>query len=156
MILGLLAGGVLRSGLPAADKVRTFAIAGFGCLVAGFMLEALGICPVVKRIWTPAWTIYSGGFCYLLLAAFYYVVDVKEKRRWAFPLVVVGMNSIAMYVMAHFLASIVERSLKTNLGEHFFERIGGVYAPILEASAVLFFLWLVCWWMYRRKLFLKI
>lgn len=156
MILGLLAGGVLRSERPAGDKVRTFVIAGVGCLIVGFALDALGICPVVKRIWTPSWTIYSGGFCLLLLAAFYYVVDVREKRRWAYPLVVVGMNSIAMYVMAHFLAAIVERSLKTNLGERFFEHTGGVYAPILEASAVLFFLWLVCWWMYRRKLFLKI
>jgi len=156
MILGLLAGGVLRSENPATEKVRTFVVAGIGCLVAGFLLDKLGICPVVKRIWTPSWTIYSGGWCFLLLAAFYYVVDVRERKRWAFPLVVVGMNSIAMYVMAHFLASIVERSLKTNLGEHFFEHIGGVYAPILESSVVLFFLWLVCWWMYRRKLFLKI
>lgn len=156
MILGLLAGGVLRRDTPATEKAKTFLIASVCGLVLGFALDKLGICPVVKRIWTPSWTLYSGGWCFLLLAAFYYVVDVRERKRWAFPLVVVGMNSIAMYVMAHYLAPIVERSLKTNLGENFFDRVGGVYGPILEQSAVLFFLWLACWWMYRRKLFLKI
>ncbi len=156
MILGLLAGGLLRNEKPGTEKIRVLVFAGIGCLVLGFPLDVLGICPVVKRIWTPSWTIYSGGWCFLLTAAFYGVIDFKGHKRWAFPLVVVGMNSIAMYVMAHFLAPIVERSLKSNLGEHFFEHIGGAYGPILEASAVLFFLWLACYWMYRRKLFMKI
>ena len=69
---------------------------------------------------------------------------------------VVGTNSIAMYVMAHFLPGIIERNLKTNLGQQFFENVGGAYAPILEASAVLLILWLICAWMYRRKIFIKI
>jgi heparan-alpha-glucosaminide N-acetyltransferase len=156
MILGLLAGGVIKSGKSGMEKVRTFVIAGISCLAIGFLLDMTGICPVVKRIWTPSWTIYGGGWCFLLLAAFYWVIDLKGHKRWAFPLIVVGMNSIAMYVMAHFLWPIVERSLKTNLGEHFFEHVGGAYAPILEASATLFFLWWACLWMYKRKLFLKV
>ena len=57
------------------------------------------ICPVVKRIWTPSWTLFSGGACFLLLAAFSWLIDVRGRKKWAFPLVVIGMNSIVAYVL---------------------------------------------------------
>ena len=75
-------------------------MAGVLGLVAGWGLGELGICPVVKRIWTPSWVLYSGGFCFLFLAAFYAVLDLLGVRSWAFPLRVIGMNSIAAYCMA--------------------------------------------------------
>src|SRR5258708_4966321 len=155
MILGLLCGQLLRSEKPGNEKLRIMAIAGVSLLFSGWLLGVTGICPVVKRIWTPSWTLYSGGIAFLMMAAFFYVVDLRQKQKWAFPLVVVGMNSIAMYVMAHIFYGLFERNLKTNLGQNFYENVVGVYAPILEGSMVLFLLWLVCWWMYRRKLFLK-
>jgi heparan-alpha-glucosaminide N-acetyltransferase len=156
MILGLLAGRLLKSERSGVEKVRILAAAGVVCLALGWALGALGICPVVKRIWTPSWTLFSGGWAFLLTAAFYGIIDLKGRRSWAFPLIVGGMNSIAMYVMAHFLPDIIDRSLKTNLGQHVFERAAGDYAPIVESAAILFGLWLICFWMYRRKLFLKI
>jgi heparan-alpha-glucosaminide N-acetyltransferase len=156
MILGLLAGGLLKSEKPGAEKVRILLIAGIACLIVGWMLGVLGICPVVKRIWTPSWTIFSAGWCCLLMAFFYAIIDVKGKRKWAFPLVVVGMNSITMYVMADLFRGLFERSLKTNLGQNVFQNLGGSYAPIVEASTVLLIMWLICLWMYRRKLFLRI
>ena len=67
----------------------------------GLALHFGHICPIVKRIWTPAWTLFSGGVCFFFLAAFSWIIDVKGYRRWAFPLVVVGMNSIAAYLIAH-------------------------------------------------------
>jgi heparan-alpha-glucosaminide N-acetyltransferase len=156
MIFGLLAGGLLKSEKPGAEKVRILLITGMACLIVGWMLGVLGICPVVKRIWTPSWTIYSAGWCCLLMASFYGIIDIKGKRKWAFPLVVVGMNSITMYVMADLFRGLFERSLKTNLGQNVFQNLGGSYAPILEASTVLLIMWLICLWMYRRKLFLRI
>jgi heparan-alpha-glucosaminide N-acetyltransferase len=156
MIFGLLAGGLLKSDRPGTEKVKRLVVAGVAGLVIGWSLGLLGICPVVKRIWTPSWTIFSGGWACLLLAAFYGVVDLKGKRKWAFPLVVVGMNSIAMYVIAHIFPGLIERTLKTNLGQHVFERLGGPYAPIVEASAVLFCMWLIVYWMYKRKIFIRI
>ncbi|MGH9651409.1 MAG: acyltransferase family protein, partial [Terriglobales bacterium] len=95
MILGLLAGGVLRSDRTPAARVRWFVAAGGLGIASGWLLGALGLCPVVKRIWTPSWTLFSGGWCLLLAAAFYAVIDAKGYKRWAFPLVVIGMNSIA-------------------------------------------------------------
>ena len=68
------------------DEIRKHFSAGVGFLAAGWLIGALGLCPVVKRIWTPSWTLFSGGWCFLLLAAFYAIVDLWQRRAWAFPL----------------------------------------------------------------------
>ncbi|HNQ72929.1 MAG TPA: DUF5009 domain-containing protein [Verrucomicrobiota bacterium] len=156
MILGLLAGGVLRSGRPAADKIKWLTIAGVVALGLGAGLGALGICPVVKRIWTPSWTLYSGGWSFLLLAGFYAVIDWWGRKGWSYPLIVVGMNSIAAYCMAHLFDGFISEALSTNLGVNAFKLFGAAYEPLVHGAAVLFFLWLILFWMYRRKLFLKI
>ena len=72
-------------------------VAGVVGLASGWLIGAVGVCPVVKRIWTPSFTLWSGGWCFLFLAAFYFVMDVRGHQRWAFPLLVLGMNSIAAY-----------------------------------------------------------
>ena len=79
MILGLLAGGVLRRTGPAWGKVLWLAVAAGIALAAGWGLGELGVCPVVKRIWTPSWVLYSGGWCFLFLAVFYAILDVAER-----------------------------------------------------------------------------
>lgn len=156
MILGLLAGGVLRSTRTAAGKVKWLALAGMAFLGGGALLGALGICPVVKRIWTPSWTLYSGGWSFLLLAGFYAVIDWWGRKGWSYPLMVVGMNSIAAYCMAHLFDGFISEALTTNLGVNVFKWFGAAYEPLVHGAAVLFFLWLILFWMYRRKLFLKI
>ena len=96
MILGLIAGRWLRAAAPRIPMKRLL-VAGVVGIALGLALHYSHICPVVKRIWTPSWTIFSGGICFLFLAAFCWVIDVKGFRKWAFPLVVIGMNSIAAY-----------------------------------------------------------
>jgi heparan-alpha-glucosaminide N-acetyltransferase len=156
MILGLIAGNLLRSERSAIDKVKWFAIAGVIGLLAGSALEWLGICPSVKRIWTPSWTIYSGGWCFLFLGAFYGLIDVWGRKAWAFPLVVIGANSIAAYCMAHWFDHAILSAWKTHLGQGIFRIWGAAYEPVLGGIAVLLVYWLILFWMYRRKLFLKI
>jgi predicted acyltransferase len=111
---------------------------------------------VVKRIWTPSWTLFSAGVCFLFLAAFCWVIETKKQKGWAFPLVVIGMNSIAAYCIAHLMEEFIIGALHTNLGPHFFAFLGSGLEPFLEGAAVLFCYWMVLYWMYRRKLFLKI
>jgi predicted acyltransferase len=156
MILGLIAGGVLRSDRSAIGKVNWLAIAGVVFLLTGALLGWLGICPVVKRIWTPSWVLFSGGWCFLLLAGFYAVIDLWGRKGWSFALVVIGMNSIAAYCIAHLFDGFIGKALKTNLGENSFKLLGEAYEPMVHGAAVLLFLWLILFWMYRRKLFLKI
>lgn len=156
MILGLIAGEVLRRETVQWSKARWLAIAGVIGLAFGALLGALGICPVVKRIWTPSWVLFSGGWCFLLLAAFYAVIDLKGYRRWAFPLVVVGMNSIAAYCIDHLFNGFIQKNLVTNLGRNIFKIVGNSYEPMLHGAATIAICWLILYWMYRRKIFLRI
>jgi heparan-alpha-glucosaminide N-acetyltransferase len=156
MILGLIAGSALRREGTRGSKVRWLTVGGLILLVSGALLGWLGICPVVKRIWTPTWTLYSGGWCFLLLALFYVVIDVAGYRRWSFPLVVIGMNSIAAYCIAHLFESFLGQTLLTHLGRNSFKFAGEAYEPFLHGAATLLLMWIILLWMYRRKLFLKI
>ena len=155
MILGLIAGRALRAASPRIP-LRWLLVTGSALVAGGVVLHVLGINPVVKKIWTPAWTLFSGGLCYLLLAAFSWVIDMKGYRRWAFPLIVIGLNSIAAYVIAHVWEGFIVSSFKTHLGQGIFETFGTGPAPFVEGVAVLAIYWLTLYWMYQRKLFLRI
>ena len=110
----------------------------------------------MKRIWTPSWTLYSGGWCFLLLAGFYAIIDIIGLKFWAFPLVVIGMNSIAAYCIAHLFEAFVLKNLETHLGQNVFRILGDACEPFLHGAAVLLVLWSMLYWMYRRKIFLRI
>jgi heparan-alpha-glucosaminide N-acetyltransferase len=156
MLLGLIAGGVIRGERTPMAKVRWFVAAGCVALVAGWALGALGICPVVKRIWTPSWTLFSGGWCFLLLAGFYFVVDVVGMKKWAFALRVIGVNSIAAYLIAHLWDGFISRNLSTHLGRNLFSFAGAPYESFFHGTATFLVIWLILFWMERRKLFLRI
>jgi predicted acyltransferase len=156
MILGLLAGNVIGGKHAPWAKVKWLAIAGIIGLIAGMTLGGLGICPIVKRIWTPAWTIFSGGWCMIFMAGFYALIDFRGWRSWAFPLKVIGMNSIAAYGMYHLFKGFIEKNLATHLGSNIFKLYGETYEPLVQGILVLLILWLILFWMYQRKIFLRI
>src|SRR5271156_4963992 len=155
MILGLFAGEWFVASEPR-QPIRKFVTAGILLFAAGVFLHFPGICPIVKRIWTPSWTLFSGGICFLVLAAFSWIIDVKQRRGWAFPLVVVGTNSIAAYLIAHMWESFIKQNLITNLGTGPFLLLGPGLQPLLLGATILLIYWLFLFWMYRRKIFLRI
>jgi heparan-alpha-glucosaminide N-acetyltransferase len=156
MILGLIAGGVLRSDRTRTRKVLWLAVAGVIALAAGWLLDYFGVCPIVKRIWTPSWTLFSGGICLLALAGSYLVIDVWGWKAWTFPLVVIGMNSIAAYCIAHLFESFLHGAFMTHLGADAFKKLGVEYEALLMGACILLVYWLILFWMYRRRLFLRI
>lgn len=155
MILGLIAGRWLRAGAPRIP-FRRLLIAGAAGIAIGLLLHAAGICPVVKRIWTPSWTLFSGGLCFLMLAAFAWLIETMGYRKWAFPLIVIGMNSIAAYLIAHLLENFLLSSFRTNLGPNAFAFAGSALQPLIEGMAILLAYWIILYWMYRRKIYLRI
>ena len=155
MILGLLAGGWLKSNRAHREKLLRLAFAGVGGLALGLVLHLLGVCPIVKRIWTPTWVLFSGGWCFLFLAGFYAIIEVRKLKGWAFPLLVIGANSIAAYCIAHLFEKFIGDSLNTHLGKHFFT-LFTPYDPFVRGALILAVLWLILLWLYRRKIFLKI
>jgi predicted acyltransferase len=156
MLLGLIAGGWLRGELPHQTKLKRLLVASAICLALGTALHLLGVCPLVKRIWTPTWTLFSGGLCFLFMAGFYGVIDARGWKVWSFPLVVIGMNSIAAYCIAHLWDGFIAASFKTHLGPNFFKMFGETFTPMAQGAAVLLVFWLILFWMYRRNLFLRI
>ena len=155
MILGLVAGRWLRAAAPKIP-FKQLLVAGIVGILAGLLLHFTHICPVVKRIWTPSWTLFSGGVCFLFVAAFSWIIDVKQHKRWAFLLVVIGMNSIAAYCIAHFMENFLITTFRIHLGPNFFQFLGTGLQPLMEGAAVLLCYWLVLYWMYQRKIFLKV
>lgn len=156
MILGLIAGRWLRAEMSARERLRRLLLAGAAGIAAGLLLHAVGLIPLVKRIWTPSWTLFSGGCCFLLLAGFYWLIDQRGWRRWAFPLVVIGMNSIAIYVLVHLIDGFLLDAVRTHFGKDAFSILGESKASLVSGGYLLVVFWGMLYWMYRRKLFLRI
>jgi predicted acyltransferase len=156
MILGLLAGEWLKRNESKQKKARGLVIAGAALLLLGLLCQWAGICPIVKRVWTSSYTLYSGGWVLLILAGFYALMDWKGWRRWAFPLVVVGMNSIAAYVMSWTMVSFFGDALDRHMGSALSLMAAPTFEPVVHGFAVLLIFWCILFWMYRRKIFLRI
>lgn len=92
----------------------------------------------------------------LILAGFYALIEWKEWRRWAFPLIVVGMNSIAVYVMGWTMSNFFGNAIDRHFGSAISALAGPIFQPALHGFAVLWIFWLTLYWMYRRKIFLRI
>ena len=155
MLLGLMSGEWLKRDKSKEHKLRGLVIAGVALVVAGLIFQWTGICPIVKRIWTSSYTLYSGGLVILMLAGFYALIDWKGWKRWAFPLIVIGMNSIAIYVMSWTMGSFLRSALDTHAGA-LIAKAGPVFAPTLQGFLAVVIMWIILLWMYRRKIFLRI
>ncbi len=156
MILGLVAGKWLKSAVSATWFIKRCIIAASILFVFALILNFAGINPIVKRIWTPAWTLFSGGWCFLLLAAFYYIVDVKANSSKFLFLLVIGTNSIAAYILAHTIDSFIDQSFRIHLSPHYDLIFGEGLRSLVSGTVILFFEWWILYWMYKKKLFIKI
>ena len=156
MILGLITGEWLKSPRSKTEKFRGLVIAGVALVFAGLVFQWAGICPIVKRIWTSSYTLYSGGLVILMLAGFYALIDVKGWRRWAFPLLVVGMNSIAIYIMSWTMGEFIYSALQTHFGTVISALVSPPLLPVAYGIGIILIFWIILFWMYRRKIFLRI
>jgi heparan-alpha-glucosaminide N-acetyltransferase len=153
MLMGAITGErLLRSPKTHGQKAAILLTAGIVCLLIGTVLGIVAV-PMVKRIWTPSWVMFSGGWVFLMLSFFYWLVEVAGQRKIVFPLVVVGMNSLFIYVMHSLTAGWIRDAIKTHAGAELFS---GAWAPVIERCSVLAVLWLLCFWLYRQRAFLRV
>ena len=110
----------------------------------------------MKRIWTPSWVLFSGGWCFLLLAAFFLTTDWIGYASWSYPLRVIGANSIVAYCAAHLIENFILESFRIHLGKDVFQCFGTAYEPFVSGVAVLLVLWLILFWLYRQRIFVRI
>lgn len=156
MIFGLIAGKWLKTATSSQWLIKRLVITSASLFVVAIILNFTGINPIVKRIWTPAWTLFSGGWCFLLLAAFYFIVDVKQKKSLFFPLVVIGTNSIAAYILAHTIDSFIDQSFRIHISAHYDLIFGEAFRSLVSGVLILLIEWWILYWMYQKKLFIKI
>ena len=187
MIFGLMAGTVLTSTRDDRQRLAWLFKAALICFGVAMLVDTTlwpvqwlpdgwqakfseyswSACPAVKRIWSPTWAVFSTGWTFLTLAAFYWFVDIKENQRIVFPLAVVGVNSIAMYMMSQCIKGDIGNWLITISGV--IDRWSGSaiqvwlnpsdafpYAEIILFASRLFVMWLICLWLYRRRIFIRI
>ncbi|PTT00948.1 DUF5009 domain-containing protein [Pedobacter sp. HMWF019] len=158
-IWGVLAGKLLISGKTSAYKIKILVLAGLLGLVIGFGLDLSGITPIIKRISTSSFTFASVGWVLLILAAVYWLVDVKRKTKYAWIFTVVGMNAIFIYL---FFETVGVQWLNAKVaiftGDmlHLFLNVPVNIAAVASALAALIVEWGLCYWLYKRNIFFKL
>ena len=162
-LLGILCGQILiRIDLSKWSKLGMLLTASAICFGLGIVAHEY-VCPIAKRIWTPSWVLFSGGYVIGMLALFYFLFDVLPLKLLAFPLVVVGMNSILIYMMGQTISGWMRESVVKAHLAGMIENVFGPraldpqwYGPITLPSTVFLLYWLFLLWLYRQRIFLKL
>ena len=151
-LLGILAGNLLKnSPMTPERKTMRMALAGLFLLVLA-QLWNLDF-PINKNLWSSSFVLQVGGLSLLLLSLFYYVIDVKGFQRWSFFFRVVGMNSILIYMSGHFIDwNYTTHAVFTWLGQ----LVGEPYGWVVLAVCLVGIKWLFLYFMYKKKVFLKV
>jgi predicted acyltransferase len=148
-IVGLLLGQVLMSGRTTREKMKVVGLTGAGCLAAGFALSP--VIPIIMKLWTTTYALVTIGWSCLLFLAFYWLTDVQRLRGWALPLIVIGVNALAAYLLPTIvpvgrIVGTFTKPLARHLGE---------FGPVLTTGAIVLTGWLFLFWLYRRRIFLR-
>ncbi|MEX0363484.1 MAG: acyltransferase family protein, partial [Allomuricauda sp.] len=147
---GVFAGELIKSKLPRNNVALYLFIAGIVGLALGLIWGIWH--PIVKKIWSSSFVLASSGVCFLLLALFYWIIDVKGRTKWTYPLKVIGMNAITAYVLSHVI-NFPEVSKFLLFG---LERSAGSYYPMLTSIGGFGILYLLLWYMYKNNTFIKV
>ena len=153
-IWGVLAGQLLMGGDSASDKLKKLITYGAICLVLGYALSFF--IPIIKRICTSSFIFVSGGWTILSLALCYWLIDMRKWKGVVWPMAIVGMNPLFIYLLAHIggadlLSKVVAPFINSLLGW-----LGANAAAGLISMATLFLLWYLCYWLYKKKIFIRI
>jgi predicted acyltransferase len=155
-LLGIFAGLLLKnSAVAPSRKVKWLLLWGAAGIVAGLAWHYQF--PIIKKIWTSSFVLFTCGISAALLAIFYWIVDIKGMRAWAKPFVWIGMNAITIYVIAHLvsMAGLARRFVGGEIGDSMNLFYPGL-AELVAALGGLSLSILICRFLYERKIFLRI
>jgi predicted acyltransferase len=152
IIYGSIISKLLMNRTSHRQFMKTLALLGAIGVISGLALHP--VIPIIKRMFTSSYTLFTCGLMTFILLLFYWLIDVRGYRRWSFPFVVFGMNSIFVYMLNGLF-----REWLLGTSGIFIEPLGviiGVWVFPLEHTVRLLAEWLTCFWLYRRKIFIKI
>jgi len=155
-LLGVLAGYWLRR--PSRDWVKVLVLLGLGA--AGVALGFLWgqSFPVIKKIWTSSFVLVAGGYSAILLGLFYLVIDVWKWRWWCLPFVWIGMNAITVYMVPRLVdvREIAYRLTGGNVAGWLDSCCGKGWSGVLTTVVSFLLIWWLAFFLYRRKVFLRL
>lgn len=149
-MLGVFTGYLLQSQKKPLDKFYRLTAAGVILILLSYIWMPFH--PMVKHLWTGSFVLFSGGICLLLLAGFYFVIDVLEYRKWSKFFVVIGSNAIAAYVSA----SIFDYRLIARVFVGGLEKYVGPWYPFVLALGGFTVLYLILHYLHKNKIYIKI
>ena len=150
VLFGVLAGQWLLSALSNNEKIKKLSLTG-GIFIGAALLLSL-ILPINKYLWTGSFMLLTSGISFLLLCLFFWIIDVKGYQKWAFPFIVIGLNPITIYVAQ----GIFDFGIIANIFIHGFRNNLGSFEPVFVAFCTLAVKWLFLYFLYRKKIFLKV
>jgi predicted acyltransferase len=149
-MLGVFTGYLLQTKKTGKEKLVALIASGTTLVILGKIWEIWH--PLIKHIWTGSFVLYSGGICLLLLAAFFYLIEVRGYKKWSVGFIVIGSNAIAAYVSSHIfdfrlVAKVFVGGLKPYIGDW--------YSSVLALGGFIV-LYLILKYMHKNKVFVKI
>jgi predicted acyltransferase len=150
VLIGVLAGELLLSARSRKAKCLALYAYGAGLLMLGLIWSIW--LPIIKLLWTSSFVLVAGGISCLMMATFYLMIDVLGYTKWVFPFSVIGMNALAVY-MATILFDF--RKVGNVFVGSLLPRVGR-WGDVLAQSAALAVVWLILYWMYRTRSFVKV
>ncbi len=151
---GVLAGQLLKSARPETRKLLILGVAGFIGVIAGYALDP--VTPIIKRICTTSFVTVSGGWCLLALALCYWLIDMRKFRAGTWVMTVVGMNSLAIYLFTNSGGQEWFRRIVKPFTSGAFGWAGEITAAVVTSLVVWFLFWYLCYWLYKKRIFIKI
>jgi len=156
-VWGVLFGKLLMSDQPVRKKIQIMLIAGLAGLLIGYSLDFLNITPIIKKIATSSFVFASGGWSILALCFFYWLIDVKKLfTRVSEFFVIVGMNCIFIYLFFELGGANFVGRIFTPFTKALFSWAGDLTVLIMTSIAAWAFMWYICYWLYKNRLFIKI
>jgi len=152
ILFGMMCGKLVGSKLPSSRIMKILGLAGIAGILTGLALSPA--VPIIKRIWTASFTLYSAGFVILGLLFFYWAVEVKGWTRWTYVLVVVGMNSIFAYIIFQLARSSVEEAWLAFIRP--LVETTWPYGSVLHSLLSLAVIWYVLHFFYRHRILFKV
>ena len=170
-MMGLLTGEYLhKSEHSKVEKSAWMFTAGAALLLLGAFLDMW--MPINKNIWTVSYTIFMGGWALCIFGIFYFLIDAKGIKKWANPFVVYGMNAIFVFVLSGIVAKTIGMwkfyvqlsdgtyanvSIKNLIMQNIFEPyFSPINASLAFAISFIAFMYFIVWFMYRKKIFIKV
>ena len=149
-LIGVLTGGILKTTRTQIYKILWMLVVGIIITVTGILWSF--VFPLNKILWTSSYALVSGGCSLLLLCLFYWLIDYKGYKKWAFPFIVIGVNAITIYVVQ----GLFDFGILVDIAIHGFVGYMGQAKDIFYMICFITLKWFFLYFLYKRKIFLKI